>query len=52
MDDIYNLIGINQSDTEEQVDNDNAYKDMSTLKKAYLNKRRRDSDTSVNTAYR
>ena len=42
-----------QSDHEEQVENDEDYQSMSLLKQKYLyGRRRRDSDTSVNTNYR
>ena len=52
LDDMRHFMGYNMSDNEEKAENDSDYKDMNTLKLKYLNRKRRDSDTSVNTAYK
>ncbi len=53
VDDIKNIIGVKEhhSDNEEQVEDDEDYQNMTMLKKKYLNRRRRDSDQSINSNY-
>lgn len=49
--DLKNVMGMQMSDTEEKAEEDEDYKNMTLVKNKYLNRKRRDSDTSMNTAY-